>query len=207
MTKSNKNYRMAIAPLIAVLAIMSTPVFASPIDTFTNRADWQTAAGTPDWTVDFGGFASDTSFTTSPVDLGSFSISQVGVMDFHNVIKASGVADVYTNFGAITVDITFDTPVYAWGADFSGLDGELLNIELFGGINTTIEVNQTTGFFGFTVPSSTPINKISLISRTEIAGLEGETFTMDNAAGVVPEPATMSLLALGGLAMLRRRRK
>ncbi|MCP4375843.1 MAG: PEP-CTERM sorting domain-containing protein, partial [bacterium] len=26
-------------------------------------------------------------------------------------------------------------------------------------------------------------------------------------AGVVPEPATMSLLAIGGLAMLRRRRK
>ncbi len=37
------------------------------------------------------------------------------------------------------------------------------------------------------------------------SGLNGETFTVDLGAEIVPEPASLALLAMGGLALIRRR--
>ena len=83
MQKTASNYCMSIVPVLLVLAVIAAPGFGSPITPitpFTDRAAWETAVGGPDWLVDFEGFAVDTSFQISPVDLGPFSLVQVGSM-------------------------------------------------------------------------------------------------------------------------------
>jgi hypothetical protein len=53
---------------------------------------------------------------------------------------------------------------------------------------------------------SDPSNYTGWWIRSQASGVSTETMTLDDFTVTVPEPATMSLLVLGGLACLRRRR-
>lgn len=104
--------------------------------------------------------------------------------------------------------LTFDSEITAFGADWASTTN-------YGGLTLTVTINGDTlrfidylgtpgdGFLGFV--SDVPFTRVDF-------GLSGsinnEAFGMDNAASApVPEPATMSLLAIGGLTLLWRRRK
>lgn len=184
--------------------------------TFTDRDDWNAAVSTSDtYTVDFNSFTTDTEFRTGPVDLGPFTMEETGSgspsdPEFgFNMIDADPFVDVDgttlarmavmpTNM--IDVEMTFDVPVSAWGADFvSALSGSKLDLVLdVGGAFTTVEVGVNDGFFGFvTSGPEMPIEKIILEARLDTHNLE--LFRMDNVSAAVYIPEPSSLVGLLGI--------
>jgi hypothetical protein len=206
---------------------------AQPITSFTSRTNWNTAvSGSSTFLEDFESFTADTPFRITPVDVGEFTLLQVGANpNFRNLIEVppfqfddnNGTkhASMFTNFGATTVDMTFDTPVFAWGADFFGADettGERLNLDLvldMGGVFVTIPVTTNNGFFGFVTNPAEQIRQLTFVSRTNNPGTGGEGFGLDNVAGAqsqaVPEPTSMLgvlvFAALGTGSVLKRKQQ
>jgi hypothetical protein len=232
----SKRFLLMIFAVAAGTILSAAQVHAAPI-TFTSRAAWITAiGGSPSFNVDFSAFTVDTEFRTQTVDAGPFSLRQVGsdpAGPFRNMIDAppfqfsdnNGTthASMFTNFGFVTVDLTFDTSVSAWGADLFGAGGGTgegvdIDVLLDGGGVLTFEIPPTpsAGFFGFILDPGQTATKITFKSHTNLptTGL-GEGFGMDNVAGLlhgaepIPEPATLVLLGTGlaGVGASLRRRK
>lgn len=216
---------LRLSALVAALALINTgSALAATITPYSSLATWQ-AAATTDWSVDFNGlFAVDTSFGAVAVDVGPFSLQQVGanneitrnrieVTPYLFPLESNG-----TDYAAILTDgdlprsvlMTFDSPLTAWGGEFRGaLTSELTDLKLYfqaGG--TTILQLPADGFFGFT--SDMLISSIGFQSRNSSGDIVGEGYGIDNIVGgqAVPEPTTLFLLG-GGLAAAayRRRRK
>src|SRR5262249_7631262 len=136
---------------------------------YNSRDAWQAAVqGSAQFSENFESFTRDTYFQTGPVNVGPFSLQQIGVDPnfgfFQNFIDVPPLefgdndgrknAALFTKFGVNTVDMTFTTPVFAWGADFWGSQtSEMEDMVLIGTENQVlgiIEVNPI-GFFGFVI--------------------------------------------------------
>ena len=170
------------------------------------------SAITPDLTIDFAGVP-DTDFTDAismgPVDLNPFvpaTATAVGMSSFSGDFEIDNEAfDIFLDDGNIEeVTFSFDTPLTAFGADFSGqnappsiavtIDGQTFDV--------ADDAGGMAAFQGFV--SDTPFTDVTF-------GFGGaatfDLFTIDNlVVTFVPEPATASLAAVAGLALLRRRR-
>lgn len=107
--------------------------------------------------------------------------------------------------------LTFSTPVLAFGAYFTGVGthaGVLHVVYNDGAPRDLIVTGSGDGgvlFFGF-ISSSDPISSIALEMRG-VTDKSRDIYGLDDVRLVtsVPEPATLSILALGGLALARRR--
>jgi hypothetical protein len=223
----------ALPLLVAVLG--SFPAWSTPA-TFTDRSAWDAAtAGGHLFDVDFDDATADTSFASSPLDLGPFSIAQSGGPVYSSVnkidvpppssesesVNGSAFARGFVNAGdwmngddATLVHLVFDVPVYAWGADFASVTtGEGLDFVLVMLNEEEVTVGGPTaddGFFGFVGESSELFTELYIVPAGVIVGFSGERFGMDNVVGVTaPEPAPAGLLAAGlaVLAAFRRRRR
>ena len=227
---------------LAVFALFSSSAAAAPV-IFTNRAAFTAAAaGGTSFNENFQSFTTDTQFRTAAVNVGgNFTLQQVNLAgtpsDFRNQIDVSpflfdeGQTSTYVssfvNAGETVIDLTFTTPVFAFGADFFGVGGppgsEGLVLDLFtpgGVLFSTLTVPQTAAagsFFGFVNSSQAElIGRIRFRAGSTIPGTTGEGFGFDNVVGVrpggttaVPEPATLLLLGTGlaGIVAKVRRRK
>ena len=115
--------------------------------------------------------------------------------------------------GTAQLDFAFTTPVQAWGAYVVGLESTIngtVSVTFNDGSSNSFALTDLSPagveFFGFTDPGRSII-QVSLV-ETGISGTR-DIYGVDDIRYVAtPEPATLSLLALGGAAVaLRRRRK
>jgi hypothetical protein len=191
--------------------------FALP-STFTDRSLWNVAVGgAPDFSVDLNGFAADTSFATSPLDLGPFSIVQSSgtpaasdnLVDVDPFLFPAETIDL-TPYLVIVVEdpadlqevtIDFDGPLTAFGGDFfdpgNGSSPLLIDLYTTGGIVTlSVLAPDAKTFFG--VVNDEPFSK--LVFRQ---GFSDDRLSLDNVVGAnaVPEPQTWALFLLGLVAL------
>jgi hypothetical protein len=142
-------------------------------------------AGSSQFTENFQEFTRDNYFQTGKLKTMPFSLQQMGTDatfgGFENFVDVpplqftdnSGVtnAALYTKFGLISVDMKFNSPVFAWGANFYGAQAsELVNLVVLdtsGNTISTVPVTVDTGFFGIVITPSEGIGDILFESQIE----------------------------------------
>ena len=209
--------------LLAAAVLLFTQPAEADVMTFSDRASWETAAGggAPDFFEDLSGYAMDAFFHLASEDVGPFEMLQTGGTpnsinridaELLNAGGQSGVDFVDQSIRMIVgvnngteATMTIDTPVLAWGADFSGatgLGGAQLSFMITAGLQT-FALTPDDGFFGFVSDS----DAIDTIVFSSVDG-NNEVFAIDNVAGYqIPEPTVGLVISLvcGGLIYCRRR--
>lgn len=210
-----------VMSLIVVLGVSASQ--AQALTWFTDRALWEAAVGGAGSfaDVDIAGQVPEFSDLTAGSSLDLAGINSVSFdTDLEGLQVGSSWATwsggntprvLYTN-GSSSVYGTFGSDVYAFGLEMEPDSFDLYNMDvcvLDGGNCLSQEVDGYAGaaFFGWVADSGESINDISLstddydfaFGRMVIANHDGPEPT-------VPEPATMSLLGLGLLGFLGRRK-
>ncbi len=200
---------------VLAIAVGGSQVFAA-VTTYSDRATWESAiGGNPDYLVDFNDVSVDTSFLNTPYDAGPFSIvanmigeDYIDTEPYHPGFSIDNTPHIHASIGPATsgevVDMAFDSPIIAWAADFSELDygGVNLILHTVTGTTTLPTIPDASTFFAFVTTTTDAVQRITFFAD----GSNGEDFGMDNIGIVIPEPTTLSLLALGTLLALKRRK-
>jgi len=122
----------------------------------------------------------------------------------------SGVVRTFQTDTDTTPSWTFITPVVFDGAWWSGQDFASAQYNLYDVTNTLV---HTSGIvIGSSVPAFLASGYSGLVSRVEVLTPSADNIVMDDltyqdTASAVPEPATVSLLALGLAGMFARSRR
>ena len=205
--------------MVLALALCIAGNAWAAVTTYTDRSTWLGAGGPASFTADFESFATDTSFATSPVNVGPFTLSTIGTASADsNFIDASPFAfsPIPPSFGNACAEIFVQDPVMArldLSSPVSGLftdflyagNGEQLQltVSLLSGATAELAVPGTgTDLvpFGF-ISSDDPITGITFHN------IANDGFIIDNVSGQgVPEPCSASLIGLGLVASWISRR-
>ena len=228
-SKSALGLAVSLATAIAILAgtANAATVTWGSVETITGGSNIQSAGVTDLAGANFG----RTTGTTTIVNNGSVDIEFKSLNSGQNVTLSNGVnvaaASAWGNWGGnggiSGVGGTFETVLdYNLGIEegnplsatitLSGLtNGTQYQIQFFAdstGSNTqkisgSDSMNSLTGKFVTGTFTADATSQVLTVTYTD------NNFAVANALtiGVIPEPATLGLLALGGLAMLKRKRQ
>lgn len=207
---------------MVLLALAASAV--AQVTVYTDRTQWDAAAGPMSFYEDFRGWTTDESFQTTPAFCQGFSLRQVGTNNFRNIVdtppflytdnNGTNHASMFVEgmYYPISVGLTPDQPLTAWSADFVGTaGGEGLDLKIFFDDGTQSQINvvdvapTAEAFWGFVVNPGLTATYLEFVARVPAPGQGGEGFGMDQVGGVfIPEPA-VGLLGLLGVVLLRRR--
>lgn len=214
------NQRWCRASVLA-MALVFTASAKADVVFYTNLANWQSAAGTPSFTEDFSGFATDTSFRTAPVGLNGMTIRQEGVdAAFRNQVDVAPLefstgngtnsGSLFTNApegpaAGTQVRITFNALNQAFGLEsWEGNSGEGAVMEVYSGttlLGSQALTDASGAFLGYVLTNGDTATSVRFRSDRLNGGQGGEGFYIDNLAGVtaaaIPEPGPLLLSGIG----------
>lgn len=210
----------AVLSVVVTCASMAFAADAHAAMTFTDRAAWEAAVLAASGTITTDTFSTDIASAQSiTLDSGIVSTNS-NEITLPNVFNNNSVSGgLYQNAvgapswtASTTITWTFPTPgVFAFGAEFLNVNvgGLTLNGDFDGtGLQSYIlanEIGSSTGFFGVigtaTFGSVTYTQSVNGIDAFRI---EDASFATQPAAAV-PEPASVTMLVVGGVAAFGRR--
>ena len=193
---------------------------AATITSYTDRALFEAALTGAVEIEDFSSVAADDSFAAGSAAVGGLTVSAEGDgFGLYNLIdvpavfpevdlNGTTVLNFFTLDGA-NASISFDEPVFAFGADFFNFNDDFLRTQI-GVLGQLIAPppsdDDTPTFFGILSPEA--------FDRVDFVGLANDVFGVDNVTtadspSVVPLPASfpMLIVGLGGLLLIQRRRR
>lgn len=211
-------FKCLCVSLVCVVSMLAvTSEVSAGILVFADRSAWDAAAGgPPDITDDYNDITTDVYLSTSP-DRGAYTLwsnyATGSRLDTYppsvyaecNVDGTDFLLAFIRNDGLTEhITFTFDSPVISWGADVGpgGYNSRRIDFTTNAGDSgyyTTPPSGYDAEFRGFVVT-----NPFTSVDFTVSSGFTAQGW--DNFGAHIPEPATLSLLALGGLALIRRRR-
>ncbi|MFH1371694.1 MAG: hypothetical protein ABII09_10485 [Planctomycetota bacterium] len=197
---------------LITICVVTVPMFfvftvsdvEASINTFAGRSVWEDAVN-HNFEEEF--------FTDATLNPGISVVTNNGYVDvsgaegygagvwWDRVIPASDPA------GPATTTWTFADPIVGYGGNWNlaGPGGPGTNIQLYlDGMPVGSEIMNTYAGEFFGVVSTLAFNQVVVTAGSNPGGW-CETYTLDNMV-YTPEPCTLSLLAFGGLALLRKRR-
>ncbi len=209
--------RMRIFTLVGILAFTASahaavfPLTVNPAD-FNSLGTWQSVTGWPVATTSMVGLnlAADVTHQVFQDSVTGgyaylYQVENTGLAQSWHIIEVLSLTDFIGAGQSTTVGyLTANTP---------GTFGAGTVSPLGASVNTLSGPTISFGFVGFFDPIevgevSEVLYILSDLGPTMITGnVINGAIADGTVVGPVPEPMTMSLLALGGLAMLRRRRK
>jgi hypothetical protein len=203
--------RKSVAALVVVvmLAVWCCSATAAPVF-FTDRATFDAATGGG---LSFESFENPWS-TSATVVFSGFSVSE---LNGNNQIHYQGISSTYIsavtdgsgacvyqdNGNSIGMFFAFNNPTYAIGMDITVNPVNTLVIDIGGGVTDTLafSTNNSPKFWGVISDSV-----IDTITFDGVATGSANYIGFDAVSYGVPEPATICLLGLGALSLLRRKR-
>lgn len=201
--RSRSYVRLGLISAFLVCASLACPANAITV-TYSTEANYTSAVGIELFFEDFDGssgtlIGGDT-FNPNIAFLSPEAADPSLVMWNNDVITDAGSTTALNDVGPI--EGVFTSPVQAFSLHFLG-SNLAPTISLFDDSNNLIASMNAQGFFGVT--STTPVARFE-IAQGELNGLRMRYFINDFRANEIPEPATISLLVIGGLHLLRSKK-
>lgn len=197
---------MQFKSVLAASAVVVVASGAHAVDAFSDFAAWEAAAGNP-VTVD---------------DLSSYGVVNLALGDnsFFNgytvTLAGTGTGGATINSAsnfAFTLGGELESITFSFDQNVTGFGAEWLNSFVSNGLTVTINGQA------FNVEDTVPQPNFDFVGYADAAGFSGAEITVTNNNGttefaaistvyfaVVPAPAGVGALALGGLLATRRRR-
>lgn len=189
----------ALCAALVMLTSWATTVGGAMVTVYTDRTEWENALGGPILTETFADSLLNTGVSFVSTESGHINPAQECYQD---VLASTSQNDPMTTWD-------FAPQVTGYGGNWTlggpGGSGNSLLVYIADSALYVGSISNSYGgdFWGFT--SDTPFTSVKLIGG---GGSNQQNYSLDDMVySPVPEPATLSLLALGGLALLRRQRK
>ncbi len=199
---------------VAALAMGALLVASANATWYTSEAAFLAATVGPNYTEDFNNF---TNFG-NPLDGTQTTWSAPGGNGFG--FDAAAAQGLWSNIGALSTNIANDpitltftgSPTTAFGARVSNtnisggnIPGQIA-LNLSNGANTVVDVTGGEQFIGWADSTVTITSATFTASSAATNNWVQLDHIIQGTATPVPEPATLSVLALGALAAIRRRK-
>lgn len=215
-----------IAMTSVVCVELSTTTLLASVVPFNSRSTWESLFATQIQTETFNTYTSDILVRNVPIQLNGFNMTasegllgsssnKIDSSPFFVNTTVNGTTDFYGDVdpGGGEVVLSFDTPIFAWGAEFIGTEWTLVEIldesnQLLGSVSAVNGVDDSgpiVEFVGFVLSEGMTAQSL-LLTKVVPGQSTNDSWAMDDVSFVaVPEPTTFTL-ALGALCFVVRKR-